>query len=113
MAGSGRLESQAPSGGFQLVRRRHTFFIESESLVFFQQPFALAAKVFVLITVLNGSEVLFGSEDKTTCQNETAEQQQRQTGERCRVACAANLRVKLVFGKSFHVSASRVIREFV
>src|SRR5215212_1073727 len=104
LAGPGRLKSQAPSGGLQLVRCRHTFFIEREPLVFFQQPFALAAEVFVLITVLDGCEVLLSGKNKTTCQYKTAEQQQRQTGERCRVACAANLRIKLVLGKSLHTS---------
>lgn len=103
LAGLCRLESQAPSGGLQLVRRRHTFFIERKSLVFFQQFFAFDAEVFAFITVLDGSEVLLGGKNKTTRQYQTAEQQQRQTGERCHVACAANLRVKLVLGKSFHV----------
>jgi hypothetical protein len=58
--------------------------------------------VFVLITVLDGCEVLPGSKYKTTCQNQTAEQQQRQTGERCHVTAAANFRIKLVLGESFH-----------
>src|SRR5215213_191355 len=103
LAGPGRFQSQTPSGGLQLVRRRHTFLIKSKPLVLFQQTFALDAEVFVLITVLDGSEVLLGGKNKTACHYEAAEQQQRQTGERCSVARAANLRVKLVFGKSFHV----------
>src|ERR1044072_8966955 len=93
LARSGRPSSPAPGGGLQLVRRRHTFFVECESLVFFKQAFALVAKVFVFITVLDGCEVLLGSEDKTTCQDQAAEQQQRQSGERCHVASAANFRI--------------------
>jgi hypothetical protein len=61
-----RLQTQAPSGGLEFVRRNCPISFQLESIVFFDQFLAFSAQVFALITKLHGGKVLLGREDKTT-----------------------------------------------
>src|SRR5687767_4906717 len=74
-----RLQTQAPSGGREFVRRRCAFFVQREALVLFQQSLAFGAQVFVLVSNLHGGEVPLGCKHKATGQDQTTEQQQRQS----------------------------------
>ena len=70
------LQTQAPSGGLEFVRRSCTFLFQLESFDFFRQSLAFFAQVLAVITKLHGGEVLLGREDKTTGENQSTEQQE-------------------------------------
>src|SRR5689334_5651738 len=92
-----RSQTESARGGLEFVRRGRAFFFESESLVVFDQSFALATQAFVLIAVLHGSKVLLGCKHKSTSQYQTTEQQQREPRQGSGVATATNFCVLLIF----------------
>jgi hypothetical protein len=72
-------QTQAPSGGLEFVGRDCTFSFQLEAFDFFSQFFAFSAQVFALVTDLDGGEVLLGSEDEAACEDQSTEQQQRES----------------------------------
>ena len=90
LSGPRRLQSELARCGLEFVRRDGAFFFESESLVLFHQSLALAAQGFVFVTKLHGGEVLLGGKHKPTGQDQSAEQQHRESRQRGDVSTATN-----------------------
>ena len=72
-------QTQAPSGGLEFVGRDCTFSFQLESFDFFSQFFAFSAQVFAVVPDLDGGEVLLGGEDEAAREDQSTEQQQRES----------------------------------
>ena len=103
LTGTRGFQSELSSCGLEFVRRRDALLFESESLVLFDQTFALVAQRFVFVTKLNCGEVLLRGEYKSAGQDQAAEQQHRESRQGGDVSTAMNLGVLLMLRKSFHL----------
>src|SRR5262245_57512275 len=90
LTGTRRFQSELPSCGLEFVRRSDALLFESQSLVLFEQTFALVAQRFVFVTKLNCGEVLLRGEYKSAGQDQAAEQQHRESRQCGDVSTATN-----------------------